>query len=379
MKTSSAAVAVPLLDLAAQYRPLRDEILHAMTRVADSQRFILGPEVDALERELADMLQVAHAIGVSSGTDAIVAVLMALGIGPGDEVITPTHSFIATASSVSRVGATPVFVDIDPVTFNLDPAAVERAVTPRTRAIMPVHLFGLPAELDPLLATARRIGATLIEDAAQAIGATYHGRPVGSIGDVGCFSFFPTKNLGAFGEAGLVTTNDAALARELRLVRDHGAESKYVHARVGGNFRIDAIQAAVLRVKRPHLAAWSEARRRNADRYRTLFDEFGLDRRVETPVETPGCHHIYNQFVIGADDRDELRAHLTASQIGTEIYYPVPFHRQACFGEASRGAGSWPAADRAAARSLALPIYGELTEAQQRHVAASLAGFYAAR
>jgi dTDP-4-amino-4,6-dideoxygalactose transaminase len=378
MTTSPAAVAVPLLDLAAQYRPLRDEILQAITRVADSQRFILGPDVEALERELADMLQVEHAIGVSSGTDAIVAVLMALGLGPGDEVITPTHSFIATASAVSRVGATPVFVDIDPVTFNLDPAAVERAVTPRTRAILPVHLFGLPAPLDALLAIARRIGAPLIEDAAQAIGATYQGRPVGGIGAAGCFSFFPTKNLGAFGEAGLVTTNDAALARELRLVRDHGAESKYVHARVGGNFRIDAIQAAVLRVKRPHLPGWSDARRRNADRYRALFDEFGLDRRLDAPVEPPGCHHIYNQFVIGTDDRDRLRVHLTAHQIGTEIYYPVPFHRQACFGEVSRGAGPWPAADRAATRSLALPIYGELTEAQQRHVAASLAGFYAA-
>ena len=379
MTISPAGVAVPLLDLTAQYRPLRDEILQAITRVADSQRFILGPEVEALERELAEMIEVDHAIGVSSGTDAIVAVLMALGIGPGDEVITPTHSFIATASSVSRVGATPVFVDIDPVTFNIDPAAAERAVTSRTRAILPVHLFGLPAELDPLLAIARRIGATLIEDAAQAIGATYHGRPVGGIGAVGCFSFFPTKNLGAFGEAGFVTTNDAALARELRLVRDHGAESKYVHARVGGNFRIDAIQAAVLRVKRPHLPAWSEARRRNAGRYRTLFEEFGLDRRLDAPVETAGRHHIYNQFVIGTDERDRLRAHLTASQIGTEIYYPVPFHRQACFGEASRGAGPWPAADRAAARSLALPIYGELTETQQRHVAASLAGFYAAQ
>ncbi len=379
MKSSPAALAVPLLDLTAQYRPLRDEILQALTRVADSQRFILGPEVEALERELAEMLQVDHAIGVSSGTDAIVAVLMALGLGPGDEIITPTHSFIATASSVSRVGATPVFVDIDPVTFNLDPAAVERAVTPRTRAIMPVHLFGLPADLEPLAATARRIGAALIEDAAQAIGATYRGRPVGGIGQAGCFSFFPTKNLGAFGEAGLVTTNDSALARELRLVRDHGAESKYVHARIGGNFRIDALQAAVLRVKCPHLPAWSDARRRNADRYRAIFDEFGLNRRLDAPVETPGCHHVYNQFVIGADDRDRLRSHLAASQIGTEIYYPVPFHRQACFQEASRAAGPWPAADRAAARSLALPIYGELTEAQQRHVVASLAGFYAAR
>jgi dTDP-4-amino-4,6-dideoxygalactose transaminase len=372
-------VKVPLLDLRAQYAPLRGELLAAITRVCDSQRFILGPEVDALEHELTRSLDVPHAIAVSSGTDALLVALMALGVGPGDEVITSTYSFFATAGCIARLGARPVLVDIDPVTYDLAPEAVRRAVTPRTRAIMPVHLYGLCADMDPILEIAAAARVPVIEDAAQAIGAMYKGRQAGSMGRVGCFSFFPSKNLGAFGDAGLVTTNDAALARELRLVRDHGAESKYVHARVGGNFRIDAIQAAVLRVKRPHLTEWSEARRRNADRYRALFDEFGLGHRLAAPVEPPGCHHIYNQFVIGTDDRDRLRAHLTASQIGTEIYYPVPFHRQACFGEASRAAGPWPAADRAAARSLALPIYGELTEAQQRHVAASLAGFYAAQ
>jgi dTDP-4-amino-4,6-dideoxygalactose transaminase len=377
MRTTSAAVAVPLLDLTAQYRPLRDEMLQALTRVADSQQFILGPEVEAFEREIAAMLEVDHAVGVSSGTDALLAVLMALGIGPGDEVITPTYSFFATAGSVSRVGATPVFVDIDPVTFNIDPAAVERAVTSRTRAIVPVHLFGLPAEMAPILATATRIGAAVIEDAAQAIGARYHGRQVGSFGAAACFSFFPSKNLGAFGDAGLVTTNDAALAQEIRRLRNHGADRQYVHARVGGNFRLDALQAAVLRVKRPHLPEWSAARRRNAARYRALFREFGLDDRLDTPSEPADCHHIYNQFVIGADDRDRLRDHLTAHQIGTAIYYPVPFHRQTCFAGLARAEGPCPVADRAAARSLALPIYGELSDAQQRHVAASLAGFYA--
>jgi dTDP-4-amino-4,6-dideoxygalactose transaminase len=376
MRSSPAVQAVPIVDLAAQYRPIRDDILQAITRVADSQRFILGPEVEALEHELAEMLEAAHAIGVSSGTDALIAALMALDVRPGDEVIVPTYSFIATAASVSRIGATPILVDIDPATFTIDPAAFARAVTPRTRAVVPVHLFGQAADMTPLVEIARSSGVAIVEDAAQAIGASYAGRPVGSFGAIACYSFFPTKNLGAFGEAGLVTTNDAALAKTLRQVRDHGAEGRYVHPRIGGNFRLDAIQAAVLRVKRPHLPGWTEARRRNADRYRALFREHGLDEHLETPVERPGSRHIYNQFVIAADERDRLRAHLTSQQIGTEIYYPVPFHHQGCFGPASLVAGPWPAADRAAARSLALPIYGELTEAQQRHVAAALASFF---
>ncbi len=378
MTTSAAAVAVPLLDLTAQYRPIRDEVLEAITRVADSQRFILGAEVEAFEREMAAMLEVEHAIGVSSGTDALLVALMALGIGPGDEVITPTYSFFATAGSVRRTGATPVFVDVDPTTLNLDPAGLARAITARTRAIIPVHLFGLAADLDPILDAARQAGVAVIEDAAQAIGARYRGRPVGGFGTVGCFSFFPTKNLGAFGDAGLVTTNDAALARELRRLRTHGADEEYVHARVGGNFRLDAIQAAVLRVKRRYLAGWTDARRRNAARYRALFQEFGLGDRLTLPVEPEGRHHIYNQFVIGVDDRDRLRAHLAAAQIGTAIYYPIPFHKQQCFATGARAAGPLPVAERAAERSLALPIFGELSEAQQRHVAASLASFVGA-
>ena len=366
-------IAVPLLDLTAQYQPLRDEILAAIARVADSQRFILGPEVDALERELAAQLEVEHAVSMSSGTDALLAALMALGVGPGDEVVTPTYSFFATAGCVSRLGATPVFADIDPVTFNLDPVALERAITPRTKAIVPVHLYGLAANMDAIVSIARRARLAVIEDAAQAIGARYRGRQVGSFGDAACFSFFPSKNLGAFGDGGLVTTNDAALASELRLLRNHGAEPKYVHARIGGNFRLDALQAAVLRVKAPHLPGWTEARRRNADRYRALFREYGLTNAYELPVEPDGYHHIYNQFVIRGEGRDALREHLTARRIGTEIYYPVPFHRQPCFAGLARPDDSFPVADRAAATSTALPIYGELTADQQRHVVASIA------
>jgi dTDP-4-amino-4,6-dideoxygalactose transaminase len=374
---ASAEITVPLLDLHAQYAPIREEVLRAMARVADSQQFILGAEVEALERELSAQLGVDHAVGVSSGTDALLAVLMALGIGPGAEVITPTYSFFATAGCITRLGATPVFVDIDSSTFNIDPAAVARAVTPSTRAIVVVHLFGLPAEMDALRAVAERAGVPLVEDAAQAIGAQYRGRPVGTFGAAACFSFFPSKNLGAFGDAGLVTTQDAALAREVRLLRNHGMEPKYFHSRVGGNFRIDALQAAVLRVKAPYLPAWTDARRRNADRYRALAHEFDIETRVALPVEPAGRTHIYNQFVIRSDRRDDLRAHLSARRIGTEVYYPVPFHRQECFAGMTRAADRFPVAEAAAASSLALPIYGELTSGQQRHVIASIADLLA--
>jgi len=372
----AADVAVPLLDLTAQYAPLRTDILAAITRVCDSQRFILGPEVEAMEKEFAGMLGVSDAVSMSSGTDALLAVLMALGIGPGDEVITPTFSFFATAGCVSRVGATPVFVDIDPITFNVDPAAIERALTPRTKAILPVHLYGLCADMNAILAIAARAGVPVIEDAAQAIGARIGTNQAGSLGLAGCFSFFPSKNLGAFGDAGLVTTNDATLAHELRLVRNHGAEPKYYHSRIGGNFRLDALQAAVLRVKAPHLAAWTAARRTNAERYRTLFADANLSKVVELPVETPGYTHIYNQFVIRVPRRDELREHLSRQRIGTEIYYPVPFHRQECFADLARAGAHFPVADQVAESCLALPIYGELTDPQLQHVVASIAAFY---
>jgi dTDP-4-amino-4,6-dideoxygalactose transaminase len=369
-------VPVPLLDLSAQYRPIRDEILSTVARVCDSQRFIMGPEVEALERELAAGLEVPHAIGVSSGTDALLIALMALDIGPGDEVITTPFSFFATAGSVVRLGAKPVLVDIDPTTFNLDPGGLEAAMSPRTRAIMPVHLFGQAADLAPILAAGDRAGVPIIEDAAQAIGATYAGRLVGSIGAIGCFSFFPSKNLGAFGDAGLVTTRSDALGHRLRLLRNHGMEPKYFHHLVGGNFRLDALQAAVLRVKWPHLSAWTAARQRNAQRYRALFDDAGLASVVQLPVEAPGRTHIYNQFVIQAPNRDALREHLNRHCIGTEIYYPVPFHLQGCFANLGYASGDFPVAETVAARVLALPIYGELSEAQQAEVVGAIRTFY---
>ena len=367
---------VPLLDLDAQYRALRDDLLAAIARVCDSQRFIHGPEVDALERELATYLQVPHTVGVSSGTDALLMALMGLGIGPGDEVITTPYSFFATAGAIVRVAAQPVFVDIEADTFNIDPNAVAAAITSRTRAIIPVHLFGQPAELAPLLALASKAGIHLVEDAAQAIGASYHGRPAGSWGTIGCFSFFPSKNLGAFGDAGLVTCLDGPLAHRLRLLRNHGMEPKYYHQLVGGNFRLDALQAAILRVKLPHLASWTAARRRNAARYRALFADAGLSGIVKLPLEAPDRTHIYNQFVVRVPNRDSARTHLAEHGIGTEIYYPVPFHLQACFADLGYKTGAFPAAEAAARESLALPIYSELTEAQQATVVSSLRAFY---
>ena len=367
---------VPLVDLKAQYGPLRDQLLAAVTRVCDSQRFILGEEVESLEREIARLLEVEHAIGVSSGTDALLLALMALGIGPGDEVITTTLSFFATAGSSVRLGARPVLVDVDPVTLNIDPSMIAAAVTPRTRAILPVHLFGLSADLDPILAEARRAGVPVVEDAAQAIGSLYKGRPLGGFGAFGCFSFFPTKNLGAFGDAGLLVTNDAALATRAKLLRNHGMDPKYYHAVIGGNFRMDALQAAVLRVKAPHLPAWNEARRLNAARYATLFRDAGLDRHVRLPIEPSGCRHTFHQYVVRVADRDALRRHLDGRGVGTEIYYPVPFHLQTCFADLGHRPGDFPHAERAAAECLALPIYGELTLEQQRTVVEAIADFY---
>ena len=364
---------VPLLDLQAQYAPLRDDLLAAIVRVCDSQRFIFGPEVEGLERELAERIGIGHAIGVSSGTDALLVALMALGVRPGDEVITSTYSFFATAGCVARLGATPVLVDIDPVTYNLTPDAVRRAVTPRTRAILPVHLYGLCADMDPIRDIAASAGVAVIEDAAQAIGAVYKERQAGSIGVMGCFSFFPSKNLGAFGDAGLVTTNDEGLAHEIRLLRSHGAEPKYFHKRIGGNFRLDALQAAVLRVKLPHLERWSGMRRANAARYARLFEQAGLAGRVTLPAEPAGCHHVFNQYVVRVPDRDRVRAALTQAGIGTEIYYPVPFHLQECFASLGHRRGDFPEAEAAADSTLALPIYSELTEEQQAAVVSTIA------
>jgi dTDP-4-amino-4,6-dideoxygalactose transaminase len=366
---------VPLLDLDAQYRPLRDQLLAAITRVCDSQRFIMGPEIDALESELAAQLGVTHAIAVSSGTDALLLALMALGIKAGDEVVTTTFSFFATAGAIVRVGATPVLVDIDPATFNIDPVQAAAAITPKTKAIMPVHLFGLGADMDPIMEAANRAGIPVIEDAAQAIGSTYGSRPLGTIGAFGCFSFFPSKNLGAFGDAGLVTTEDAALAERAKLLRTHGMKPKYYHHLVGANFRMDALQAAVLRVKAPHLAAWTDGRRANAARYRRLFHDAGLGASIALPVEPSGRSHIFNQFVIRTADRDGLKRHLDAQGIGNEIYYPVPFHLQPCFANLGYRQGAFPHAERAALDSLAIPVYGELTAGQQETVVSAIGQF----
>jgi dTDP-4-amino-4,6-dideoxygalactose transaminase len=356
---------VPLLDLEAQYRPIRDEVLAAVTRVCDSQRFIQGPEVEALEREIAAVLGVEDAVGVSSGTDALLVAMMALGVGAGDEVITSTYSFFATAGCISRLGAVPRLVDIDPATYNLSPDGVRAALTSRTKAIVPVHLYGLCADMDPLMAVAAEAGVPIVEDACQAIGATYKGRQAGSMGVVGCFSFFPSKNLGAFGDGGLVTTQDAGLAREIRRLRNHGSETKYYHEQIGGNFRLDALQAAVLRVKLPHLSSWTMMRRENASTYRRLFASLLPSAPIVLPLEPSGRGHIYNQFIVRVPARDRVRAFLTDHGIGTEVYYPVPFHLQECFASLGYVRGDFPEAESAAASTLALPIYGELTEAQQ--------------
>lgn len=368
---------VPLLDLKAQYAPMREEIRAAMDRVADSQYFILGPEVEGLEREVAAYSGCAYGIGMSSGTDALLAALMAIDIQPGDEVITTPYSFFATAGSIARLGAAPIFVDIDPLTYNLDPAGIEARITPRTRVIMPVHLYGQMADMDPIMDIARRHNLIVIEDAAQAIGSEYKGQRAGAIGHMGCFSFFPSKNLGGFGDGGMVTTNDPALAERLKLIRGHGAHPKYYHKLIGGNFRLDALQAAVLRVKLKYLDSWTEGRQRNAATYRKLFAVAGLALAapeslngarelpaggVVLPHEAPERRHIYNQFVIRAARRDNLIATLKARSIGHEIYYPVPLHLQECFGYLGRKPGDMPASEAAAAETLALPIYPELTD-----------------
>lgn len=368
---------VPLLDLRAQYESMRDDIDEAIRRVVESQHFILGPEVEALEREIADYCGTTHAVGVSSGTDALLVALMALGVGPGDEVITTPFTFFATAGTVARLGARTVFVDIEPDTFNIDAARIEAALSPRTKAIIPVHLFGRVADMDTVMRLAGSAGVAVIEDAAQAIGAyDAAGRRAGAIGDVGAFSFFPSKNLGAFGDAGMVTTSDESLARLMRQLRVHGMEPKYFHSMVGGNFRLDALQAAVLRVKLRHLDTWHDGRRRNAARYRELFAQAGIEQ-VTLPQDVPG--HIYNQFVIRVPQRDALRDHLSARAIGTEIYYPLPLHMQACFAGLGYQEGDFPHAERAAREVLALPIYPELEDAALQRVVASIADFYAAR
>jgi dTDP-4-amino-4,6-dideoxygalactose transaminase len=383
---------VPLLDLKPQYRALRGEIEAVLRQVCDSQAFILGPAVKALERSVAEYCRSGHGIGVSSGTDALLLALMALGIGPGDEVITSPYTFFATGGTIARTGARPLFCDIDPVTFNIAPQAVRtliaercevqggvlrnRSTGGRIKALMPVHLYGQVAEMDPLMALADQHHLRVIEDAAQAIGAEDGaGRRAGSIGDVGCLSFFPTKNLGAFGDAGMCVTSDAALAERLEVFRVHGGKPKYYHAFIGGNFRLDEIQAAVLNVKLPHLDEWSAARQRNAAFYDRAFAAAGLGEALRTPA-APAGRHIYNQYVVRARDRDALRRHLAEQGVGTEIYYPVPLHLQQCFAYLEHRAGDFPEAERAARETLALPIYPELTERQLQYVVDTVADHY---
>lgn len=366
---------VPLLDLKAQYATIKDEVRQAVDRVIESQYFILGPEVVALEQEVAAYSQCKFGIGVSSGTDALLVALMAVGVEAGDEVITPPYSFFATAGCVARLGAKPVFVDIDPQSYNIDPAGIEAAITAKTKAIIPVHLYGQMAEMDPIMEIAQRHNLYVIEDAAQAIGSDYNGQRAGAIGHLGCFSFFPSKNLGGFGDGGMVTANDPALAEKVRRLRNHGYRQKYFSQDVGGNFRLDAIQAAVLRVKLPHLDDWTAGRQRNAQTYRRLFAAAGLSQ-IGLPAELPNRRHIYNQFVIRCPHRDELMDFLKERKIGSEIYYPQPLHLQECFASLGYKPGDYPESERAAAETLALPIYPELTEAMQEIVANTIAEFY---
>jgi dTDP-4-amino-4,6-dideoxygalactose transaminase len=366
---------MPFLDLKAQYAGIRQEILDAVTRVLESQHFILGPEVEALESEVSALTACSHAIGCASGSDALILALLALEIGRGDEVITTPFTFVATAGSITRVGAKPVFVDIDPETFNILPKAIEKVITSRTRAIMPVHLFGLSAEMNEIneIAAANRIA--VIEDAAQALGARYEGRAVGSMGVLGCFSFFPSKNLGGAGDGGLVTTNDATLAERIRRLRVHGARKKYEYELLGMNSRLDALQAAILRVKLRHLDQWTAGRRRNAERYCDLFHEFRLESVLKSPVAPSLSTHVYNQFTIRVRERDALREHLQSRGIPTEIYYPKPLHLQKAFAYLGHRPGNFPESEAAGLEVLSLPIYPELTDEQQRAVVAGIADF----
>jgi dTDP-4-amino-4,6-dideoxygalactose transaminase len=385
---------VPLLDLKAQFAQIRAEVMPAIEQVCASQRFILGDHVLALEAEVARYCASAEGIGVSSGTDALLLALMALGVGEGDEVITSPFTFFATAGTIARLGARPVFCDIDADSFNLSPAAVRSfidrqctfeagelinsATGGRIKALMPVHLYGQSADMDPLMAIARQYKLKVVEDAAQAIGTEYRdGGRVGAIGDIGCFSFFPSKNLGAFGDAGLCTTNDPELAESMRVLRVHGGKPKYFHAVIGGNFRIDELQAAVLRVKLKYLDGWTAGRQRNAAFYDAAFADPKFAGKLAPPRAPSTGRHIFNQYVVRVAKRDALKDFLTRQNIGTEIYYPVPLHLQKCFDYLNYGVGDFPQAERAALETLALPVYPELEAAQLEHVVASLAEFYA--
>jgi dTDP-4-amino-4,6-dideoxygalactose transaminase len=377
-KQSAATVnpLFPFLDLHAQFLSIKDEIIDGLLKTFETQQFILGPEVEAFENEIAAWNLSRAGIACASGSDAILLALMALEIAPGDEVITTPFTFVATVGAIARIGATPVFVDIDPDTFNLDPAKVEDVITARTRAILPVHLFGCPCDIAPLLAVAEANSLAVVEDAAQAIGARYLGKRVGSIGTIGCFSFYPTKNLGCAGDGGLVTTNDENLADQLRVLHTHGSRERYSYECVGMNSRLDALQATILRMKLRHLDHWTEARRRNAENYAALFSEFELDPRVRLPKVPDFAYHVYNQFTIRCTTRDALRAHLSSSGIPTQIYYPHPLHLQPAFSYLGKRPGDYPEAERACREVLSLPIYPELSREQQINVVETIARFY---
>jgi dTDP-4-amino-4,6-dideoxygalactose transaminase len=377
MSVVKKTVTVPVLDLRAQYQTIRDEIEPVVHALFESQMFVLGPEVAELEVELARLCGVARGIGCASGTDALLLPLMAIGIGLGDEVITTPYSFFATAGSIWRTGAKPVFVDIEPDSYNIDPKQIEAAITPRTRAIIPVHLYGQMADMGPINSIAGKHDLFVLEDAAQAIGARYYEHPSGSLGHVGALSFYPSKNLGGFGDGGMMVTSDAGLARSLQRLRVHGMEPKYHHHEVGFNSRLDALQAAVLRVKLRHLDAWTNKRREVAIRYENLFDLHRLTDTIGLPREREGFYHVYNQFVIRVPAlvRDLLRDHLAARQIGTEIYYPIPLHLQTCFSPLGHKSGDFPGSEAAANETIALPIYPELSEEQQSFVVGSIRQF----
>ena len=376
---------VPLLDLKAHHEPLHKEVMAAIEQTFRSQAFILGPEVSKLEERVASYCQTSHGIGVSSGTDALLIALMAIGVGPGDEVITTPYSFFATAGAVARLGGKPVLVDIDPTTYNIDPSKIANVITKKSKAIIPVHLYGQCADMRPILDLAQRHNLKVIEDAAQAIGSEYRdGRRAGSMGTVGCLSFFPSKNLGALGDGGMVVTNDPELAERMKVLRVHGGKPKYYHKVIGGNFRLDTIQAAVLNVKLNYLDGWTQRRQENARRYETLFQQSGLGQkgkvRLPAPVyrESGATHyHIYNQFVLRVEKRDDLMASLKQKGIGTEIYYPVPFHLQECFRYLGHKEGDFPESERAAKETVAIPIYPELTAGQQTEVVEAIREFYA--
>ncbi len=379
MSTTAAKMQVPLLDLKRQHEALREELREAVGRVLDSQQFILGEDVRRLEEELASYTRARHAVGCGSGSDALLLALLALDVKAGDEVVTTPFTFFATAGAIARTGARPVFADIEPRTYNIDPARVEEVLNERTRAVMPVHLYGQCAETEGLVRVAEARGVPVIEDAAQAIGADDEkGRRAGSVGAIGCFSFYPTKNLGAAGEAGLLTTNDDSLAGRLRRLRLHGGATEYHHDEVGFNSRLDTLQAAVLRVKLPHLDAWSDARRERAATYTRMLSDAGLEELVTPPYVQPGARHIFHQYVVRVDAarRDALIAHLKSNGVGTKIYYPVPLHLQPCFAYLGHEEGDFPESERAARETLALPMYPELTNGQQEYVVETIRRFF---